>query len=124
MLIRRVQGHVTGKGSPFEHGRKGMINLDPVLVQEPTGGPGFQFSFFRQVHIAPSRVLVEFVPFRFPVSQQDQGIHAIFAEIGQLEGRGSRIQGRPATDNVANHRIVAAVVVAAAPRSHVRPASS
>ena len=129
MLIGRVQGHVAGKGGPFEDRRKGVVDFDPVLEQQSAGRPGLLFSIVRQIDVAPSRVLVELVPFRFPVPQQDQCVDAVLSEIGQFKGRGRRVQWCPATNNVADHGILVAVAIiivasAAAPGGHVGSPSS
>ena len=129
VLIGRVQGHVAGKGGPFEDRRKGVVDIDPVLEQQPAGRPGLLSSIFRQIDVAPSRVLVELVPFRFPVPQQDQCVDAVLSKIGQFKGRGRRVQWCPATNNVADHGFLVAVAIiivafAAAPGGHVGSPSS
>jgi hypothetical protein len=105
-----------------------MVDFDPVLKQQPPGRPRLLFPIVRQVDVAPSRVLVEFVPFRFPVPQQDQCVDAVFTEIGQFKGRGSRVQWCPTTDDVADHGILVAIAIVVAsappPGGHVGSPSS
>mmetsp|Transcript_32388 Transcript_32388/g.76185 ORF Transcript_32388/g.76185 Transcript_32388/m.76185 type:complete len:271 (+) Transcript_32388:1192-2004(+) len=124
VLIGRVQRHVAGERGALENGRKGLIDLDSVLEQEPPGCPGLLLSLGRQRHVAPSRVLVEFVPFRLAVAQQDQRVDAVLSEIGQLKGRGSRIQGSPTADDVADHGILVVAIVVVVAALHVWPPSS
>jgi hypothetical protein len=111
MLLGGIQRHITGKRCPFEDRRKRMINLDSILIQKPSSSTGFLFSFRGQIDITPSGILIEFVPFRFPMPQQHQGVEGIFSKIGQLKGRRSRIARCSAIDNVLDEVVRATVAV-------------
>lgn len=90
MLTRHIQTHIRRKTRPLQHARKGMINLNPILGQQPPGSSSLPLPSFSEVDITPSRILIQCIPFTLPMPQQNQRIHTLLSIISQSIRRSIR----------------------------------